>query len=145
MSEAQLIFAPETEIKEKLPGTWTPTPRLYFAFAALAVLTLVVALDGTSISVALPIIAKTLDFSALRSFWLGTSFLLASTVLQPSFASLSSIFGRMSIMLLVSTSFLAGTLICGLSKTFEVFLVGRTLQGAGAGGKFGLKNDCIEY
>ena len=32
-----------------------PTTRLYFAFGTLAVITLMVALDGTSLSVALPV------------------------------------------------------------------------------------------
>ena len=57
-----------------------PTTRFYLAFLALAVLTLMVALDGTSISVALPIIARTLHGTAIEAFWAGTSFLLTSTV-----------------------------------------------------------------
>ena len=37
------------------PDTFKPSPRLYVAFATLAVITLMVALDGTSLSVALPV------------------------------------------------------------------------------------------
>jgi hypothetical protein len=42
--------------KESIESTaeFKPTTRLYLAFGALAVLTLMVALDGTSISVELP-------------------------------------------------------------------------------------------
>ena len=38
----------------KSPRAFKPTPRLYLAFLTLVVLTMVVALDGTSLSVALP-------------------------------------------------------------------------------------------
>lgn len=34
---------------------WKPSTRLYVAFLTLAVITLMVALDGTSLSVALPV------------------------------------------------------------------------------------------
>lgn len=34
---------------------WKPSKRLYVAFLTLAVITLMVALDGTSLSVALPV------------------------------------------------------------------------------------------
>lgn len=69
--------------------------RGILVFFTLSVLTLMVALDGTSISVALPvrmihvkcltqadeyqIISRDLDGSAIEAFWSGTSFLLCST------------------------------------------------------------------
>ena len=44
------------ESVEKLPPPeWKPSMRLYVAFLTLAVITLMVALDGTSLSVALPV------------------------------------------------------------------------------------------
>ena len=42
------------------PPTFQPGTRFYLAFTVLAVLTLMVALDGTTISVALPTIAQQL-------------------------------------------------------------------------------------
>ncbi len=75
-------------------GTFTPTREFFLAFAALMTLALAVSIDATSLSVALPIISSALDGTALEAFWSGTSFLLASTVLQPTVASLSNIFGR---------------------------------------------------
>ena len=108
-----------------------PTARLYLAFGALAVLTLMVALDGTSISVALPIIARKLHGTAIEAFWAGTSFLLTSTVFQPSFASFSHIFGRKPIVLVAIAFFLAGTLIGAEANDFTLLLLGRSLQGIG--------------
>ena len=108
-----------------------PSIRLYLAFGALAVLTLMVALDGTSISVALPIIARKLHGTAIEAFWAGTSFLLTSTVFQPSFASFSHIFGRKPIVLVAIAFFLVGTLIGAEANNFTLLLLGRSLQGVG--------------
>ncbi|ETN37020.1 uncharacterized protein HMPREF1541_08008 [Cyphellophora europaea CBS 101466] len=115
------------------PPPWKPTLRLVLAFASLAVLTLMVALDGTSLSVALPTIAEKLQGTALEAFWAGTSFLLASTVFQPTFASLSHIFGRMPVIIVSVTLFLAGVLMAALADNFTLLLVGRTIQGVGGG------------
>lgn len=111
-----------------------PTMRLILAFAALSVLTLMVALDGTSISVALPIIARKLHGSAIEAFWAGTSFLLASTVLQPTFASFSHIFGRMPVIMVSITFFFVGVVMAALSNNFALLLTGRSIQGIGGGG-----------
>ena len=116
---------------EKPP--FKPTRRFILAFASMAVLVLMVAIDGTSLSVALPVIARKLHGSAIEAFWAGTSFLLASTVFQPNMSSFSHIFGRMPVMLVAMTFFLAGVLMAALSQNFTLMLVGRTIQGIGGG------------
>lgn len=80
------------------------------------------------------VIARKLNGSAIEAFWSGTSFLLASTVFQPSFASFSHIFGRRPMVLLALTFFTAGTIIAALARDFTVLLVGRSVQGVGGGG-----------
>lgn len=111
-----------------------PTLRLWLAFATLMVLTLMVALDSTIISVALPRIAQSLKLSGIEAFWAGTSFLVTATVFQPSYASFSHIFGRKPMILFAMTFFLVGVLIGGFSKNVTWLLVGRSLQGVGGGG-----------
>src|SRR5271156_6388755 len=120
------------------PPEFEPNTRFYLAFAALAVLTLMVALDGTSISVALPIIAKKLHGTAIEAFWAGTSFLLCSTVFQPNFASFSHIFGRKPMVITSIILFLIGSLIGALANNFTMLLVGRCIQGIGGGGVIAL-------
>lgn len=75
-------------------AVFRPTRSFLLAFSALLMVIIAVALDATSMSVALSTISSALGGSALEAFWSGTSFLLASTVLQPTMASLSGIFGR---------------------------------------------------
>ncbi|KAK0618060.1 major facilitator superfamily domain-containing protein [Bombardia bombarda] len=111
-----------------------PTRDFYLAFLALCTIGLATAFDATSLSVALPIISTELGGTALEAFWSGTSFLLASTVLQPSIASLSNIFGRKYMLYVTGVFFAAGSLIAALAGNFTIILVGRTLQGIGGGG-----------
>ncbi|KAH8429032.1 uncharacterized protein LDX57_006703 [Aspergillus melleus] len=103
-------------------------------FFTLAVLTLMVSLDGTSISVALPKMAAELNGSAMEAFWSGTSFLLCSTVFQPSTATLSNIFGRRPLIIISIVFFFVGALVAGLAHNFTEILVGRCIQGVGGGG-----------
>lgn len=111
-----------------------PGPRLYVAFGGLLAMTLVVALDATAVSVALPTIAKHLNASAIEAFWIGTSYLLSSTVFQPIYGSFSYIFGRKAMILTALAFFAVGAVVCGVAKSCEVLLLGRTLQGAGGAG-----------
>jgi hypothetical protein len=53
-SGAPSSLVPDTK-PEPEPVEWKPSKRLYVAFLTLAVITLMVALDGTSLSVALPV------------------------------------------------------------------------------------------
>ncbi|KAL5333064.1 major facilitator superfamily domain-containing protein [Aspergillus crustosus] len=103
-------------------------------FCALAVLTLMVAIDGTSISVALPRMATDLHGTAMEAFWSGTSFLLCSTVFQPCTATLSNIFGRRPVILVSLVFFFVGALAAGVAKSFTQILIGRCIQGVGGGG-----------
>lgn len=125
----------QKEQQEAPVEQWKPSTRLVLAFTSLCVLTLMVALDGTSISVALPKIAQALQGTAIEAFWSGTAFLLASTVFQPSFASLSHIFGRMPMIMVSITLFLIGVLVAALAEDFTMILSGRAIQGIGGGGK----------
>ncbi|QSZ28582.1 hypothetical protein DSL72_003080 [Monilinia vaccinii-corymbosi] len=113
---------------------FNPGLRFYLAFSSLCVMILAAALDATTLSVALPIIAEDLHGTALQAFWTGTSFLLTSTVIQPTFASLSHILGRKPSILISASAFAIGSLICALARDFPILLVGRTIQGIGGGG-----------
>ncbi|KAK4691141.1 hypothetical protein P7C71_g5797, partial [Lecanoromycetidae sp. Uapishka_2] len=84
------------------------------------------------------IIAQKLKGTAIEAFWAGTSFLLTSTIFQPSFASFSHIFGRKPMVLVALVFFLIGALVAALSNDFGTLLVGRSFQGIGGGGLIAL-------
>ncbi|KAK3939699.1 major facilitator superfamily transporter [Diplogelasinospora grovesii] len=115
-----------------------PTRDFLLAFLALCTVTLAVAFDATSLSVALPTMSTALGGTALEAFWSGTSFLLSSTVMQPSIASMSNIFGRKHLIYVTGALFAAGSLIAALAGNFTIILAGRTIQGIGGGGLIAL-------
>ncbi|KAF2083828.1 MFS general substrate transporter, partial [Saccharata proteae CBS 121410] len=114
--------------------------RFYAAFACLCVVNLICALDATSISVALPTMAKALHGTGVEAFWAGTSFLLAATVFQPTFATLSNEFGRKPMLLIALSFFTIGSVIGGVARNFTDLLVGRSIQGVGGGGIAAMTN-----
>lgn len=71
-----------------------PNAAFYLIMATLVAVTLLAALESTSLSLALPTISTALDGTAIEAFWAAISFLIASTAFLPVLASLSGTFGR---------------------------------------------------
>ena len=100
-------------------------------------------LDIVIVGTALPAIAEAFTISSVQYSWAASSYLLASASLLPTWAKLSDIFGRKSIMLLGYVCFLFGSLVCAISQNAGMLIVGRALQGAGAGNIEVLINICL--
>ncbi|KAK5677788.1 hypothetical protein LTS10_009671 [Elasticomyces elasticus] len=115
--------------------TFTPGWRFYLAFISLLVITLMAALDATSLAVAIPRITSALHGTAIEGFWSATSFLLTSTVFQPVFGSFSDIFGRKPMILISLFCFGLGAILAAVAHgSMALMLVGRSVQGVGGGG-----------
>lgn len=74
---------------------------------------------------------------------MGSSYLLASAVIQPLIVGLSDDFGRRLLLFLSALFFTIGSLICCLSNGFTLLLLGRSIQGIGGGGIMALNNVII--
>ncbi len=83
-------------------------------------------------------VANSIHASAIQAFWCGTSFLLCSTVFQPTWASFSHIIGRKTVLLCALYVFTTGTIICATAHSVVPMLVGRCVQGTGGGGLIAL-------
>ncbi len=95
------------------------------------------ALDIAIVAPALPAIkAAHPGVSARALAWVFTIYVLFNLIGTPLMAKLSDRAGRRSIYLLDVSLFAAGSLIVALSPTFGVLLLGRAVQGLGAGGIF---------
>jgi MFS family permease len=138
--EKEVDVVPQPEIPSSLNATadFNPGWRFVLAFLSLTTITLMVATDATSLSVALPIMAKLLNGSAIQAFWSGTSFLLTSTVFQPVIGSFSNIFGRIPMVWISLVLFGIGAIVAAVANDFTVILVGRSIQGVGGGGVIAL-------
>ncbi|EKG13354.1 Tetracycline resistance protein TetB/drug resistance transporter [Macrophomina phaseolina MS6] len=107
--------------------------RLIVILSALAFTLFVSFVDQTSVSTALPAIAK--DLNAFESIsWVGTSFLIANTSFQLINGRLSDIFGRRACLLICMVILAVGDLLCGFAKSAVTLYIFRGIAGIGAGG-----------
>ncbi|KAK9311887.1 major facilitator superfamily domain-containing protein [Lipomyces starkeyi] len=108
--------------------------RVPAIMSILLLLTLVAALDATTITTALEYMTSSLHGSSVEAIWASTSFLLTSTAFQPLFAGFSEIFGRRPITAIAVVMFTAGACVAGWAHSFAALIAGRSIQGAGGGG-----------
>ncbi|KAI0861705.1 MFS general substrate transporter [Xylaria cubensis] len=107
--------------------------RFWIIIASLSLLAFICALDATIITTPLPTIVKDIG-GETQYIWIANSFVVAATVLQPLFGQLANILGRKILILTSLILFMLGSGLAGGSKTPGMFIAGRTIQGAGAGG-----------
>jgi EmrB/QacA subfamily drug resistance transporter len=94
------------------------------------------ALDIAIVGPALPAIQTTFGVSERAIAWVFTIYVLFNLVGTPLMARLSDSSGRRSAYVLCVGLFAIGSLVVAVSPAFEVMLVGRAVQGLGAGGIF---------
>lgn len=90
-------------------------------------------LNQTIMTVALPELIKDFGIAASTAQWLTTGYMLVNGVLIPVTAYLMQRFTTRELFLASMVAFLAGSIIAGVAPGFEVLLVGRLIQAAGAG------------
>ncbi|KAJ7579597.1 ABC transporter [Mycena floridula] len=127
---------------EKTPGPPVPVPstiltgsKLAIVFVAMLLSLLLIALDQTILSTALPRIASDFDSFTLQG-WVATSFVLAQTIFLLFYGQVLRIFPAKYVLLFAITVFETGSLVCGVSHTVGSLIAGRTVSGVGAAGIF---------
>ncbi|KAJ7247006.1 MFS general substrate transporter [Mycena rebaudengoi] len=96
---------------------------------------LLVALDQTILSTALPRIASDFDSFKLQG-WAASSFVLAQSVFLPFFGQSLRIFSAKSVMLVGVAVFEIGSVVCGAAQNMGTLIAGRTISGLGSAGMF---------
>jgi EmrB/QacA subfamily drug resistance transporter len=94
---------------------------------------LLAALDATIVGTAMPTVIGALGGAHLYP-WAFAAYMLASTVVMPVFGGTSDRLGRRGPYVAAILLFCAGSLVAGAAGTMPVLIVGRALQGVGAGG-----------
>jgi multidrug resistance protein len=94
------------------------------------------ALDLAIIGPALPAIQADLGVDTRALAWIFNIYVLFQLVGAPLMAKLSDRFGRRAIYVLNLALFGIGSLTLAVTSSFEVLLIGRAIQGLGAGGIF---------
>jgi MFS family permease len=110
----------------------------------LCLTTFVIALDNTIIATALPKITTVFD-SLGDVGWYGSSYLLTTTSLQPSFGKIYTYFDIKYTYLIAVVIFEAGSVICAAATSSPMFIVGRAVAGAGSAALFSGGMNIIGY
>ncbi|KAK1978233.1 major facilitator superfamily domain-containing protein, partial [Colletotrichum cereale] len=107
--------------------------RFWAIVAALAASKLMLALETTIVSTALPTIVHTLGMGS-SYVWVSNGAALASAAIAPPLGQLSDLFGRRYPTCLSVLVFAVGGIISGAAASGPQLIAGRVVQGLGAGG-----------
>ncbi|MDI3405811.1 MFS transporter [Streptomyces cavernicola] len=93
---------------------------------------LMIILDGTIVTVALPTIQKDLGFTQGGLSWVVSSYLIAFAGLLLLSGRLGDLIGTKKVFLSGLVTFTVASLLCGIATSPELLIGGRFLQGVGA-------------
>ncbi|KAF8176416.1 transporter [Mycena galopus ATCC 62051] len=119
-----------------LPDTILTGRKLAIVFVAMLLSLLLIALDQTILSTALPRIASVRGYSFCPSPEVATSFVLAQTVFILFFGQTLRIYPAKWVLISSVVIFEARPLLCGVSQNVDQLIAGRTVSGLGAAGIF---------
>jgi EmrB/QacA subfamily drug resistance transporter len=119
------------------PPTAAPAPlehrQVLVVFSGLLLVLLLAALDSTIVSTALPTIVG--ELGGLEHLaWVVTGYLLAQTIVTPIYGKLGDLYGRKLVLQSAIVLFLAGSALCGMSRSMTQLILFRFIQGLGGGG-----------
>ncbi|KAI7825053.1 major facilitator superfamily-domain-containing protein [Kickxella alabastrina] len=118
---------------ELVVGNLLSGRKLYLALAGLDALLFIAALDLTIIATVYVEIANSFN-SLSRAEWTVTSYMLASTAIQPLFGKFSDIMGRAEAIVVSVLLFAVGSVMCAMSRSMDMLIASRAVQGLGGGG-----------
>lgn len=102
------------------------------ALTILCAMQLMIILDGTIVTVALPTIQDGLGFSQSGLSWVVNSYLIAFAGLLLLSGRLGDLIGTKKVFLAGLITFTIASLVCGVANSPEMLIAGRFLQGIGA-------------
>jgi len=102
------------------------------AMTGIGMVNLLIALDQTTVSTAMPSIAAAFDGFANYA-WVAGAYLLTSVIAVPIFGRLGDYHGRKPYVGAAIVTFTLASLLCALAPTMPALIAARALQGVGAG------------
>ncbi|KAJ7122581.1 ABC transporter [Mycena crocata] len=109
--------------------------KLAVVFVAMLLSLLLISLDQTILSTALPRIASDFNSFSLQG-WVASSFILAQTIFLLFYGQVLRIFPAKWVLVSAIAIFEIGSLLCGVSQNVNQLIAGRTVSGVGAAGLF---------
>lgn len=134
---ADAILQPVEQLDVETSTSVRSKPRLYAILVALYGAEFFAALNTTIVATAIPTISSELH-SGSGYTWIGGAYLLANAASAPIWAKLSDIWGRKPMLLAAVALFFFSSLVCALSISMTMLIIGRSFQGVAGGGIFQL-------
>ncbi|MBE0682111.1 MAG: MFS transporter [Anaerolineales bacterium] len=110
-----------------------PQNRIILVTIGVMLSLFLASMESTVVATAMPTIVGQLGGLEHYS-WVFSAFMLTSTTFVPLYGKLSDIYGRRRIYVIAMALFLLGSVMCGLANSMTQLILGRALQGLGAGG-----------
>jgi EmrB/QacA subfamily drug resistance transporter len=111
--------------------------RILVILAGLTLAQIMAGVEGTIVSTAQRSIGA--DLGGLRQIsWIFTAYLLAQAATTPLWGKLGDLFGRKRLYQLSIAVFIGGAIVSGSAMSMGMLILGRAIQGIGAGGLFSL-------
>jgi len=107
--------------------------HLYALLVSFALAAFLISLDGMIVNVAIPTISGDLGVREDVGTWVITVFTMANTLFIPVSNRLSLRFGDRAVFTYGLMIFCAGSVLCAFAYNFNLLLIFRVFQGAGAG------------
>src|SRR5688500_5733308 len=108
--------------------------RLQYRWIILGVLSCIATMAmyaETMLIPAIPNLIKDFDISYGMSSWVLTSYLISGAVMTPIAGSLSDIYGKKKVLLVIMMIYVIGIAIAGFSTNMLMLIIARTIQGIG--------------
>ncbi|QCB29237.1 putative multidrug resistance protein EmrY [Corynebacterium endometrii] len=113
------------------PAAKKMTGETIINLGVLVLAAMVMILNETSLSVALPAIMAEFGIPATSAQWLITGFLLTMAVVIPTTGYILERFTSRQVFLSAVVLFITGTVVAAISPSFIILLLGRIIQAAG--------------
>ncbi|KAI0469702.1 major facilitator superfamily domain-containing protein [Xylariaceae sp. FL0804] len=136
------VFEPPAGADADEPEPFRPLWRVWTAFVALCLLSLIAFIDSTVITTSLPTVTRELG-GAGQYVWIANSYLFSCTVPQPLYGQIANIFGRRNPIFFAIALFALGSGLAGGAQSIGMLITGRTIQGLGSGGLYVLSDIII--
>lgn len=109
-----------------------PTTRTWLGLGVLVLAVVLLAVDGTVMSLAVPALSADLDPSATQLLWIGDIYSFALAGLLVTMGGFADRFGRKRVLLIGTTAFGVASLLAGLAPSAELLIAARAAQGVAA-------------
>ncbi|EJF43554.1 transporter, major facilitator domain protein, partial [Schaalia georgiae F0490] len=105
------------------------TGRQWGILGVLTMAVMLLAIDNSILSLAVPSLSADLNPTANQILWIGDIYAFTIAGLLVTVGNIADRYGRKRVLLVGAAGFAAASLVCALAPTAEILILGRFLMG----------------